>query len=195
MRIVPFAASLLLAACQAPNPYQAQSQPLPPAPPVAAMPADPGSYPAAARDFSRYRSWRWQQLPAGSALASGEQIAEMVAAGLDQRGLRPALGDSADLLVRAQAESRLRIRQVYDDYGSYYGQARHGHGYGLYGQQPVLREYAEPVAEVSIELLDPRDGQTLWRGTGQSLVEGSARRYPQALRQAVRQALADYPPR
>jgi len=194
-RVLPSAFFLLLlAACQAPNPYQAQSQPLPPAPPVAAMPADPGSYPAAARDFSRYRSWRWQQLPAGSALASGEQIAEMVAAGLDQRGLRPAQGDRADLQVSAAVSLERRQYQVRDDYGSYYGHGPYGDHYGLYGSVPLVRTYEVEVAVVRIDLYDGASGQPLWSGSAEARSEGSQGERAEALRRAVEDALGAYPP-
>ena len=51
--------ALLLGACQSPNPYKAESRPLPPAPPGAASTFDHSAYPAAPRDFGRYRSWTW----------------------------------------------------------------------------------------------------------------------------------------
>ena len=60
---------LLLAACQSDNPYQASSLPLPPAPAAAANSFDASAYPAAPRDWARYQHWRWQQSPAGQALA------------------------------------------------------------------------------------------------------------------------------
>ena len=49
----------LLAACQSQNPYQAESLPMPPAPPGAATTFDRSAYPAAPRDYGRYRSWSW----------------------------------------------------------------------------------------------------------------------------------------
>jgi hypothetical protein len=93
-----------LAACQGSNPYVATSNPLPPAPPQAANTFDRSAYPAAPRDYGRYRSWAWLngQLPPGSAWADSAQVAEAVSNALDQRGLRP-LHDNrpADLFVSA----------------------------------------------------------------------------------------------
>lgn len=93
-----------LAACQGPNPYVATSRPLPPAPPEAATVFDRSAYPAAPRDYGRYRSWAWLngRLPAGTAWADSAQVAEAVSNALDQRGLRP-LHDNrpADLFVSA----------------------------------------------------------------------------------------------
>ena len=184
---------LLLAACQSKNPYQSESLPMPPAPPQA-QGLDLSAYPAAAREFSRYRSWNWQQLPAGSAWASGEQLAEAVAAELDQRGLRPATGSTADLLVRAQMSQEIRLRQVYDDYGGHYGHGRYGRHYGMYGQVPMARSYQEEVVVVRVELIDARDGQSLWSSSAESLAGGDGSKRMGALRAAVRKALADYPP-
>ncbi|HIH6030305.1 TPA: DUF4136 domain-containing protein, partial [Pseudomonas aeruginosa] len=59
--ILPLLASLAaLGACQGDNPYRASSLPYPPQPAAAANPGlDPGAYPAAPRDYARYRSWSW----------------------------------------------------------------------------------------------------------------------------------------
>lgn len=192
-RYLAIACCLLLGACAADNPYRSESLPLPPAPPPTQTP-DLSAYPAAPRDFSRYRSWNWQQPPAGSAWASGEQLAEVVAGELDQQGLRPATHSAADLLVRAWMSQEIRVRQVYDDYGSYYGQGRYDRHYGMYGQVPMARSYQEEVVVVRIELFDARDGQPLWSGSAESLAgtDGAARM--DALRSAVRKTLSSYPP-
>ncbi|PTU76387.1 DUF4136 domain-containing protein [Pseudomonas mangrovi] len=192
-RYLILACCLLLGACKANNPYQSESLPMPPAPPQA-QGLDLSAYPAAAREFSRYRSWNWQQLPAGSAWASGEQLAEVVAAELDQRGLRPATSSAADLLVRARMSQETRLRQVYDDYGGYYGHGRYDRHYGMYGQVPMARSYQEEVVVVRIELIDARDGQSLWSCGAESLAGGDGSKRMEALRAAVRKALASYPP-
>lgn len=194
-RTILLATCLLLAACQGSNPYQAESLPMPPAPADAHTRLDLSAYPAAPRDFSRYRSWNWQQLPAGGAWATPEQVAEAIAGEIDQRGLRPATTGSADLLVRARMSLEQRLRQVYDDYGGYYGGGPYHRHHGVYGHAPMVRSYQEEVVVISIELLDARDGQSLWVGMAESLAgrDGAARM--DALRSAVRKALENYPPR
>lgn len=192
-RYLAIACCLLLGACAANNPYRSESLPMPPAPPQAQT-LDLSAYPAAPRDFSRYRSWRWQQPPAGSAWASGEQLAEVVAGELEQQGLRPATHSSADLLVRAWMSQEIRVRQAYDDYGGYYGQGPYGRHHGMYGQVPMARSYQEEVVVVRIELYDARDGQALWSGSAESLAGGDGAARMDALRAAVRKALSSYPP-
>ncbi|MCO7514790.1 DUF4136 domain-containing protein [Pseudomonas guariconensis] len=198
---------LALAACQGSNPYVASGRPLPPAPPQAASTFDASAYPAAPRDYGRYRSWSWRngQLPSASASADPAQLAEAVSSALDQHGLRPARGGSADLLVSADMRLERRLRQVrdYDYYDPYYGPYPYGgigyggyrHGYGAYGSVPIVRTYEVEVMVVRIDLFDARDGQPVWSASAES---GSDRSSPRdrekALRESVHKALDGYPP-
>lgn len=190
---------LSLAACQSPNPYTATSNPLPPAPPQAAQTLDLSAYPAAPRDYGRYQTWAWEagRLPGGSAGATPEQMADIVSNSLDQRGLRPVRqGAVADVLVRADARVERRLRQVQDDYGTYYGRGPYGNHYGgMYGSVPIVRTYEEEVQVVHIELLDPRNQQSIWNGSAESANRGSQSERVDALRTAVQKALSAYPPR
>ncbi len=184
-----------LAACQSQNPYIADSKPLPPAP--AHMPGqlDPSAYPAAPRDYGRYRTWSWQQLPAGTAWASSEQVQEALSNALDQRGLRPhRAGATSDLRVSAKLRLEQRIRQVSEHYGSHYGHSRYGDEYGMWGSAPLVRSYTEEVIVVHIDLFDGRDGQPVWSASAETLAGGSQSERAAALRNAVQQALAAYPP-
>jgi len=197
-----FAVALLclgLAACQSPNPYVASSNPLPPAPPQAAQTFDASAYPAAPRDYGRYRNWAWvnDQLPAGSNLADPAQIAEAVSNGLDQRGLRPARSGIPDLRVAADLRIERRLQQVTDDYGPGYGPGygpRGPYGYGPYGPPPVTRTYEVQVLVIRIQLYDGTSGQPLWSASAETGTQGSESQRADALRQAVEKALMAYPP-
>ncbi len=188
-----------LAACQSQNPYTATSNPLPPAPPQAAHTLDLSAYPAAPRDYGRYQTWTWDngRLPGGSAGATPEQMADILSNSLDQRGLRPARqGTPADVAVRADVRVERRLRQVQDDYGTYYGRGPYGHNYGgMYGSVPIVRTYEEEVQVVRIELLDPRNGQSIWNGSAESTNRGKQSERVDAMRSAVNKALSAYPPR
>ncbi|MGV8630397.1 DUF4136 domain-containing protein, partial [Pseudomonas aeruginosa] len=85
--ILPLLASLAaLGACQGDNPYRASSLPYPPQPATAANPGlDPGAYPAAPRDYARYRSWSW----AAAGVSGFPQ-------GLDDNQLRDAVSQQLD---------------------------------------------------------------------------------------------------
>ncbi|MBS7662149.1 DUF4136 domain-containing protein [Pseudomonas lalucatii] len=188
---------LLLAACQAANPYRAQSLPLPPAPAQAVQQLDLGAYPAPPRDYARYRNWSWHagRQPAASAWASAELLQEALSQALDQRGLRPARHDTAaDLEVGLELRQERRIRQVIDHYGGY-----HGHGYyadypGYWDRMPVERAYQIEVLVLSITLFDARDGQAVWQGHAELPSAGSQAERADALRAACQRALQGYPP-
>ena len=132
---------LTLAACQSQNPYTDESAPIPPAPPVEQIQAP--TYPAAPRDFSSYQHWSWRSPPAGTASISGEELQEMVAGALDQRGLRPAPGNApGDVRISASASKETRVRQTYDNYGygPHVGVGRYGGGYGTGGKRGHRRD-------------------------------------------------------
>lgn len=188
-----------VSACQSSNPYVASSNPLPPAPQQAATAVDMSAYPAPTIDYGRYRNWTWinGRLPGGSPFASPEQVAEAVSNGLDQRGLRPAMNNQlADLGVTADAHLETRLQQVRDDVyaGGGYGGYRGG-GYGGYTTVPVVRTYQVQVLVVHISLFDNQSHQPIWSASAEAAAGGgdeSSR--ANALRQAVSQALATYPP-
>ena len=189
-----------LAACQGTNPYVASSKPLPPAPPEAANTFDRSAYPAAPRDYGRYRSWAWLngRMPAGSAWADSAQVAEAVSNALDQRGLRP-LHDNrpADLFVSANLHLETRLRQVRDDsgyYGGYGGYNHHGSGYGMYNTVPIVRTYSEQVVVVRVDLFDAQSGQPVWSASAETANKGSQSARADAIREAVEKAMSAYPP-
>jgi V8-like Glu-specific endopeptidase len=186
-----------LVACQGSNPYVATSNPLPPAPPQAANTFDRSAYPAAPRDYGRYRSWAWLDghLPPGTAWADSAQVAEAVSNALDQRGLRP-LHDNrpADLFVSANLRLETRLRQVQDDYGYYGGYGGYGPGYGMYGSVPIVRTYSEQVVVVQVDMFDARSGQPVWSSSAETGNRGSESERVDAIREAVEKAMSAYPP-
>ncbi|WP_312937096.1 DUF4136 domain-containing protein [Pseudomonas sp.] len=198
--------SLAVVGCQSANPYVASSRPLPPAPPQAATTFDASAYPAPARDYGRYRTWAWRnaRLPSTGANTDPAQLAQVVAEGLDQQGLRPARSGQPDLWVSADLRIERRVRQVrdydsYDPYSSPYGGVGYGgyrNGYGAYGSVPITRTYQVDVSVVHIELFDARDGQAVWSASAESGTGSqSIRDREAALRETVQKALSGYPPR
>lgn len=188
-----------LVACQSSNPYRSESAPIPPAPPVEQIQSP--TYPAAPRDFSAYQSWSWRNPPAGTASLAGEELQEMVAGALDQRGLRPApTGSNGDVQISASAQMETRVRQVYDDYGTHIGAGRYGgygpgYGSGIGVSAPVVRNYEEEVVTVRVEMIDSASGQTVWSNRAEARSGGNQAERKDAARDAVNRALADYPPR
>ena len=198
LRILLISTSLTLTACSSPNPYSPQSTPLPPAPAAAAQTFDRSAYPAAPRDYGRYRSWAWQngQLPAGAGWADPAQIAELLANSLDQHGLRPAQGGAkADLLVSSQIRTERRQVETYDDRGAYYGHSPYGNTYGMAGSVPLRRTYEEHYLIVQVRLLEAASGVEVWSNSAENRTtdDGQAARN-KVLRQTIQDALSNYPP-
>jgi len=187
---------LSLAACQSNNPYTSESAPIPPPPPVEQIQSP--IYPAAPRDFSGYQNWSWRSPPAATASIAAEELQEMVAGALDQRGLRPApAGAKGDVQVSVSANRETRLRQTYDDYGygPRIGVGRYGGGYGGWGSTPVVRTYEEEVIAVRIEMYDGASGQAIWSNRTEARSGAKQAERKDAARDAVNRALADYPPR
>ena len=198
LRILLISTSLMLAACSSSNPYSPQSTPLPPAPAAAAQTFDRSAYPAAPRDYGRYRSWAWQngQLPAGAGWADPAQIAELLANSLDQHGLRPAQGGAkADLLVSSQVRTERRQVETYDDRGAYYGHSPYGNTYGVAGSVPLRRTYEEHYLIVQVRLIEAASGVEVWSNSAENRTtdDGQAARN-KVLRQTIQDALSNYPP-
>jgi hypothetical protein len=189
--------SLILAACQSPNPYTAQALPMPAAPASAAQTFDRSSYPAAARDYALYRSWAWQngQLPSGAGWADSAQIAEMLVDSLDQQGLRAAQnGSKPDLLVNSQVRMERRQVQDYDRGGAYYGNSPYGDTYGVGGSVPLRRSYTQNVLIVTVQFFDATSGQPIWSDSAENISSDEQAERSKILRKTLQQALRSYPP-
>ncbi|GAB3378346.1 DUF4136 domain-containing protein [Azotobacter armeniacus] len=197
-RLAALSLCLALGACQSPNPYRAESAPLPPAPPAAATVFEFGVYPATPRDYAAYRDWAWldDRPPDGGAGLGSGQVQEILSAELDQRGLRPARpGAVADLRVTARLALKRRIRTYRDYYGrfgGYYGY--HWDHYGVWGRVPLVYRYEEQVLVVHVALIDGADGRRVWRGSGEATVDDGQTGRAKALHQATRRALEGFPP-
>ncbi|CAD5107645.1 DUF4136 domain-containing protein [Zestomonas carbonaria] len=189
--LLPLCLGLL--ACQSPNPYSADSAPMPPAPAHAADAIDLSAYPAAPLDFARYRTWSWLAPPNATGSLSAEQMQQILGSGFEQRGLRQAQpGKPADLQARANVRIEQRMYQAYDDVGVSYGYGHYPYWrdhYGLYGRVPIVRTYQREVLVLRIDLFDAGSGQPVWSGSGEAYADGR-----EALRQATRNALDQFPP-
>lgn len=192
-------AAALVSACQSSNPYTAQSVPMPPAPAGASTYFDASAYPAAPTDYSRYQSWRWGSAPSSSG-ALNDNVRDAVANGLEQRGLRPATTDKADLVVDASIRTERRVQHVqdsYGNYGGYYGGSPYRRGYDGYGvgaSIPITRTYEIEVGVLRVSFRDAA-GQTVWSGSTELSVKGDQGERREAVYEAARKLLADYPPR
>ncbi|WP_349615783.1 DUF4136 domain-containing protein [Azotobacter salinestris] len=199
-RLAALSLCLVLGACQSPNPYRAESLPLPPAPPAAATVFEPDIYPAAPRDYAAYRNWAWlhDRPPDGGAGLDAGQVQTALSAVLDQHGLRPAHPSAeADLRVSARLALKRRIRasrDYYGPFGGYYGYGYRWDHFGVWGRAPLVYRYEEQVLVVHIALIDGSDGRRVWRGSGEARVDDGQTGRARALHQAARRALHGFPP-
>lgn len=199
-RLAALSLCLALGACQSPNPYRAESLPLPPAPPAAATLIEPGIYPAAPRDYAAYRDWAWlhDRPPDGDAGLDASQVQQVLSAELDQHGLRPVRpGAVADLRVAARLALKRRIRtyrDYYDHFGGYYGYGYRWDHFRVWGRVPLVYRYEEEVLVVHISFIDGADGRRVWRGRGEARVDDGRTDRAKALHQATRRALKGFPP-
>ncbi|CAM5263278.1 hypothetical protein SSTU70S_03197 [Stutzerimonas stutzeri] len=90
--------------------------------------------------------------------------------------------------------SETRLRQVYDDYGSYYGRGRYGSDYGMWARTAGA-DLRGNRTRLNLELFDPRRAAVVWSNQAQARQGGDRSQLRDALRDAVDRALADYPPR
>jgi len=175
---------LLLGACQSP----------PPRPDF-----DPG------RDFAAYRSWSWQEpglqfQPDDPRLRSDlteQRIRGAIAQQLEQRDLRPtASANGADLRVQAWWIVDNRQEQVSTQIGGAWGDPWRGGFWGGPGYVET-RTLDYQVATLQIDLFDARDGQLVWRGSAEQLLnrrQSSPQQREAAIQALVARILSQYPP-
>ncbi|MGV8843183.1 MAG: DUF4136 domain-containing protein [Pseudomonas sp.] len=157
-----------------------------------------------ARDFSAYRSWSWQApavqyAPADPRLDSDlttARIRQAVAEQLDQRGLRPAQpGSAADLRVQVW----MLVEQRQEQFSSGYGGAWNGPWGGYWGGPAYIetRTLNYQVGTLQIDLIDGKDGQLVWRGSGERTLRSSSASPAERsalIHETVAKVLSTYPP-
>lgn len=158
----------------------------------------------ASRDFAAYRSWAWQEpalqyRPDDPRIRSDlteQRLRQAVAEQLDQRGLRPAQGAKPDVKVQAWLIVDNRQEQITTHYGGPWGPGWGGPWMGAGWNETRSVDYR--VATLQLDLLDGHDGKLVWRASQERLLtddNASPEQRSQALREAVKRLLDQYPPR
>jgi len=150
-------------------------------------------------DFSTAHTFDWYPPPLtgdprlDSPLLDG-RIRSAVSAELQKRGLQPADGDAADLLVTFS--KALADRVEYHVVNRHYG---YEPGWGMQRRPGATSTYVDAYTEGSLilDLIDARTQKLVWRGHVSGRVK---EKLPEAQRQArlqkaVADLLADFPPR
>ena len=122
-------------------------------------------------------------------------MVDIVNSGLDQHGLRQSREPAAaDLKVAASLRFEKRLRQYNDSSGAYYGNGPYRDQYGAWATVPLVRTYEQEVAVVTWSSTTPAT-TSRWSGSAESDASGSRSDRTTALREAIREALENYPPR
>ncbi|MGF6594692.1 DUF4136 domain-containing protein [Pseudomonas sp. 2835] len=155
----------------------------------------------ASRDFAAYRSWVWQEPglqyrpddPRIKSDLTEQRIRQAVAGQLDQRGLRPAQGNSRpDLKVQSYLIVENRQQQVTTNYGGAWG------GYWGGPMYNETRSVDYKVATIQVDLFDARDGKLVWRGSAEQIMNNyppSPEERNSAIQNTVAKLMVNYPPR
>ncbi len=198
------AGSILLLGCQAGNPYQAESRPLPPAPIAAATHFDTGAYPAATSK-KIYTYWCWHDQPLNPRTDGDLQTIErqVLAEQLEQYAFRPAsMTEPCELKIKLSNQHSQRIRRDYNDVPS----GHYGYGYergypyhdryrqsGIGLDFPITsRTYTEYYQKLTLTFTDAASGQTIWQTQSQITSIQHAETTEKALREAINRMLKDY---
>ena len=195
------ATALVLAGCQASNPYQGESTPLPPAPAAAAQHFDASAYPAPAQ-LKNYSYWCWPNAAAPNALLD-DSAQRILAEQLEQYGLRPAQStEQCQLQVQLRSQHGQRERRSYDDYpsahyGVGYGRSRGYHDRyrhsGIGVDFPITpRSYTEHFQQLTLTFTDAQTQQLIWRTQSTAVADSSGRTSEEALRKTIDSMLQDY---
>ena len=114
-------------------------------------------------DLDAFATYAWSPelvasgAPVGAAL--GPAIRRQVDRALAARGLRPAPPEEADLLVRDEVRVETRLVEKDPYYAVFFTVERHEHG------------------ALTLALLDPATGATLWRATGERRLRVASKGY------------------
>jgi hypothetical protein len=157
-----------------------------------------------AADFRRYRTWDWMPdvgMPGSDsgvtdAMVRG-QFQSAVADELLRRGFQLSL-DDPDFRVayHASLETKLRMTVVNEYYGyDYLGSYGSTWGPAKQGQAALPEDYEQGT--LLLDIVDAETRRLVWRGTVQAQVyrDLDAKKREERIREAVKKALAQFPPR
>ena len=194
-------AVIVLFGCQAPNPYQAQSTPLPPAPAAAATYFDVSAYPASSENKT-YNYWCWYEVNLTPVL-NQDTAQRVLAEQLEQFGLRAAPSmQQCELKVRLSNQYSQRRR--HSDYN--YPTAHYGYGYGCdypfndrYRYSGVgvdvpitSRSYTEHYLQLTLTFIDAQTHTMVWQAQSETASHQQGNSSEKALRQAINSMLKRY---
>jgi Domain of unknown function (DUF4136) len=148
-------------------------------------------------DFSKYRTYKWVQVPGvqyPNQILDG-QIRQAIDAQLSQKGLSRTEGDDPDLYVTYQAAvSQEKEWNAYSTGGNYWGWGGWG-GWGGMGTTTVTSSTIH-VGTLNLDIYDVATKKQVWRGEASKTLK--QQKSPDKLRKNLDKAMAkllkNYPP-
>lgn len=145
-------------------------------------------------DFSRYRSYAWQQEPAIANPLVKQRLIAAIDAALEGKGwTRVAEGD-ADVVLVGNVATRER-QTIETFYGGSrwndWGWQRDWTGPGVY---PDTRITTYTVGSFVLDIFDGASKRAVWRGYAEGTVPASPEKVTKAVHSAVDRMFADFPP-
>ncbi len=140
-------------------------------------------------DFTRYKTYKWVQIPGSLNVESilSRQLTQAVDANLAMKGFSKLDSDSADLYVGFQVATS-QERQL-DYYGS--GGYRWGGGFGTATTSTLT------VGSFSLDMYDSKAKDMVWRGMATKTLDpkASAEKRQKNIEKGVAKLLKDFPPK
>lgn len=149
-------------------------------------------------DFSKFKTYRWIDLPGAEKPDQilDQQIRQAIDTTLGTKGLTPATGDNADLLVAYQvAVTQERQWNAYSTGG--YGYAGYGWRYGGMGGTTTATSSTLNVGTLALDMYDTSKKQLVWKGTATKTLNPSKdpKKNQERLQKAMNKLLKNYPPK
>lgn len=153
-------------------------------------------------DFSRYKTYRWVDVPGVADTLdplTKQQIRDAIDRQLAQKGLSATTGDPADLYVAFQTAVREQQQLTLWDSGFGLGPAWGGRWYGRYyrGGMTTATTSTIYVGSLALDIYDAGAKKLVWRGIASKQVDTRANPEKRAknLDKGMKKLLKDFPPR
>jgi len=145
-------------------------------------------------DFSKYRSYAWQQVPAISNPLVKQRLIAAIDAELAAKGWRRIAEGEADIALVGNVATREK-QTVETFYGSPHWSGwtwqQEWNGPGVY---PNTRITTYTVGTLVIDMFDTRTKQAVWRGSAEGSIPDSPAKVDKAVQSAVTRMFAKFPP-
>jgi len=146
-----------------------------------------------AADFTKYKSYKWIEIPGGVKLddLTARQLVSALDAELAKKGLTKTESDNADLFVGYQVALSQETQVTSYDSGWGYGPRWGGTGISTATTSTLT------VGSVDFDMYDPMQKQLVWRGVATKTLDPKAKpdKRLKNIQKGVEKLLKNYPPK